>query len=43
MSQKTFDFGFKQINRFLNALLSYRNFYDFFRIILGYFGGLKLK
>jgi hypothetical protein len=32
--KSTFDFGFKQRNMFLNALLSYRNFYEFFRILL---------
>jgi hypothetical protein len=41
--KNTFDFGFQQKNRFLNALWSYRIFYKFFHILFGYFRGLKLK
>jgi hypothetical protein len=41
--KNTFDFGFQQKNRFLNALWSYRNFYKFLCILFGYFRGLKLK
>jgi hypothetical protein len=41
--KNTFDFGFQQKNRFLNALWSYRNFYKIFHILFGYFRDLKLK
>jgi hypothetical protein len=43
LHKNTFDFGFQQKNRFLNALWSYRNFFKFFHILFGYFRGLKLK